>query len=52
MPDAGFWQSPTVPLFARTVAVGAVECRTYDETLDGEPVTVPLGEMKANVVEV
>jgi len=52
VPDAGFWLSPTVPLFARTVAVGAVDCRTYDETLDGERFPVPLGEMKANVVEV
>lgn len=52
VPDAGFWQAPTVPLFARTVAVGAVECRTWDETVDGERFVVPLGEMKANVVEV
>lgn len=52
VPDTGFWQSPTVPLFARTVAVGPVECLTYDETVEGERITVPLGEMKANVVEV
>lgn len=51
-PDEGFWQAPSVPLFARTVVVGAAECWFYEETQKGERFRVPIGEVKANVVEV
>jgi hypothetical protein len=47
-----FWHAPSVPLFARVVASGTAECKIFEEGMDGEPFSIPLGEVEFKVVEV
>lgn len=48
----GFDLAPRIPLFARTVASGGIDCREWDEGPDGEPFSMPVGYMQASIVEV
>ncbi|MEE7474973.1 hypothetical protein MHIMP23_00745 [Methylobacterium hispanicum] len=50
--DNGFSSSACVPLHARLVVSGQVRCWTYDEGMDGDRFSVPLGWMQASVFEV
>ena len=50
--DRGFDLAPGIPLYARTVAAGSVDCRIWDEGEDGEPFSIPVGSMEVNIVEV